>query len=618
MDLGTLEPHTFLIQLVMILLAARVMGEFAAYFQAPPVIGELLAGVLIGPSLLGFLEISPPIHLLAQVGVVLLLFEVGLETDIGRLTAAGLKALIIALAGVILPLSIGFAVGYYFFQLSVLVSIFIGCTLTATSIGITLRVLQDLKKQNSHEAQMILGAAVIDDILGIILLSLLYDFSTSGTIHLLNASKSMLFVVLFMLLAPPAAKLISQLIGKWDKKCEIPGLLPTTIISLILLFAWIAYYIGAPELLGGFAVGLGLSKHFPFPFKRFAEESKSFKHRVEEQMAPLVHFFSPIFFVAIGLSLNLRLIDWHSSFIWIITATLVIAAIVSKLFSAFFLTHETWLTKMIIGTAMIPRGEVGLIFANIGLELAVFKDDIYASIILVIALTTLIHPFSSGGYTVKKKKRQNQRRLSCFDSFYITVYLTNTPLTFHHTIKNGRRAFLFSESTPRSHKLLMPSLNQSSCPFLSYTTCKTLPLLTIRVFIFSSSDSMQFLTLSSKSLFGRSTLVTKHLDKLFDKTLIFNMSYTISRSSHRAFLPKKTKEQYPKYAAPVAKATPTPHDPKIKKAKEDVARAIEPSKKFFLLRNITINSSSLPKSQKSSKFRRTKSLSLIELKFSGT
>ncbi|MGZ3632802.1 MAG: cation:proton antiporter [Parachlamydiaceae bacterium] len=388
-----MEPHTFLIQLVIILIAARVVGELAAYLHAPPVIGELLAGILIGPSLLGILDISSPVQLLAEIGVVLLLFEVGLETDIGRLSAAGPKALIIALTGVIFPLTVGFAVSYYLFHLSSLISLFIGCTLTATSIGITLRVLRDLKKQNSHEAQIILGAAVIDDIIGIILLALLFDFSTKGEIHYLNVIKSLFLILCFLFSAPPLAKLISQLIGKWDNKCEIPGLLPTTIISLILLFAWIAHEIGAPELLGGFAVGLGLSKHFPSPIGAFSRTAESFNHRVEEQMKPLIHFFSPIFFVAIGLSLNLKLVDWSSSFIWVLTSSIFLVAFLTKLFSSFFIRGETWQTKIIIGTAMIPRGEVGLIFANIGVELMILKDDIYAAIIVVIALTTLIPPF---------------------------------------------------------------------------------------------------------------------------------------------------------------------------------------------------------------------------------
>lgn len=389
-----MEAHTFLIQLVLILFSARLLGEIAAYFQIPSVIGELSAGILIGPSVLGLIEISNPIHLLAQIGIILLLFEVGIETDIGHLTSAGMKALVVAVGGVVFPFLLGFIISYYAFDFSLLASLFIASTLTATSIGITLRVLRDLNKQSSHEAQIIIGAAVIDDIIGIVLLAMLYEFSTSGKINLLGTAKVLLFIVLFFFISPLLAKGISYLIKKWEEKSDIPGLLPTTIVSLILLFAWIAHSLGAPELLGGFAAGLALSRQFYFPFSKYLHESKEFSHRVEEQMKPIVHLFTPIFFVAIGLSLNLKAVNWDSAFIWTLTGSLVVAAIVGKLFSAFFLKGVKRIKQLIIGTAMIPRGEVGLIFANVGLNAGVLKDDIYAAMILVITLTTLVAPFA--------------------------------------------------------------------------------------------------------------------------------------------------------------------------------------------------------------------------------
>lgn len=392
-----MEAHTFLIQLVLILFSARLFGEIAAYFKAPSVIGELIAGIIIGPSVLGLIEISNPIHLLAQIGIILLLFEVGIETDISHLSAAGMKALIVAVGGVVLPFGLGFLISYYSFDFSILASLFIGSTLTATSIGITLRVLRDLKKQNSHEAQIIIGAAVVDDIIGIVLLALLYEFSVGGEINLWNAGKVLLFIILFLFLSPILAKGVSLLIKKWNEKSEIPGLLPTTIVSLILFFAWMAHSLGAPELLGGFAAGLALSKQFYFPFARFLPESKEFSHRVEEQMRPIVHLFTPIFFVAIGLSLDLNAVNWNSTFIWALTGSLVLAAILGKLGSAFFLRKESRIMQIIIGTAMIPRGEVGLIFANVGLNAGVFKDDVYAAIILVITITTLVAPFALRG-----------------------------------------------------------------------------------------------------------------------------------------------------------------------------------------------------------------------------
>lgn len=389
-----MEAHTFLIQLVLILFSARLIGEIAAYFKIPSVIGELLAGILIGPSILGLIEISNPIHLLAQIGIILLLFEVGIETDIGHLTSAGTKAFIVAIGGVILPFVLGFALSYYLFGFSMLASFFIASTLTATSIGITLRVLRDLKRQNSHEAQIIIGAAILDDIIGIVLLAMLYEFSTNGEINLWNAGKVLIFILLFFIISPPLAKIISVIIDKWNEKSEIPGLLPTTIVSLILLFAWIAHALGAPELLGGFAAGLALSRKFYFPFVSGLQGSKEFSHRVEEQMRPIIHLFTPIFFVAIGLSLNLKEIDWSSMFIWILSGSLIFVAIIGKLFSAFFLKGENRLMKLIIGTAMTPRGEVGLIFANVGLTAGVLKNDVYAGIILVITMTTLIAPFA--------------------------------------------------------------------------------------------------------------------------------------------------------------------------------------------------------------------------------
>lgn len=398
-----MEAHTFLIQLVLILLSARVVGEIAAYFQIPSVIGELVAGIIIGPSLLGLVEMSNPIHLLAQIGIILLLFEVGIETDIGHLSSAGTKALVVAISGVVLPFVLGLLVSYYLFHFSLLSSLFIASTLTATSIGITLRVLKELKKHNSHEAQIIIGAAIIDDVIGITLLALLYEFSVSGAVNLWNTGKVFTFIVLFFFLSPLLAKAVSQIIRKWDAKSDIPGLLPTTIISLILFFAWLAHALGAPELLGGFAAGLALSRQFFFPFASFLHESKLFSHRVEEQMKPIVHLFTPIFFVAVGLSLDLRSIDWHSPFFWMLSGSLIIVAIIGKLFSAFFLTTESRIKQLIIGIAMIPRGEVGLIFATVGMNAGLLKGDVYAAIVLVITVTTLVAPLALRRLLIMRK-----------------------------------------------------------------------------------------------------------------------------------------------------------------------------------------------------------------------
>ncbi|MDH5377943.1 MAG: cation:proton antiporter, partial [Gammaproteobacteria bacterium] len=178
------ETHYILFNIALILISARVFAELFSRMGAPSIIGELFAGVLLGPSLLGWISPNEVIKLLSEIGIILLLFEVGLETDLGRLAKAGSKATVVAFIGFIAPFLLGFAASHYLFGLDVLISLFIGGTLTATSIGITVRVLSDLGQHKSNEAQIVLGAAVIDDLLGVFLLAVLYEFATSGTVSL--------------------------------------------------------------------------------------------------------------------------------------------------------------------------------------------------------------------------------------------------------------------------------------------------------------------------------------------------------------------------------------------------------------------------------------------------
>ena len=387
-----MEAHTFFLNLLVILLVARIFAELAVRLRSPSVIGELLAGVVIGPSLLGWIEPENAIRLMAEIGIILLLFEVGLQTDIKRLAHTGLKSVTVAMAGFVLPLLLGFSISYWLFGLSLLISLFIGGTLTATSIGITVRVLSDLKRQNSHEGQIVLGAAVLDDVLGVVLLALLYEFSVGGGISVINAGKVLLFVLAFFVLAPVAARLISPIIQRFDRASEIPGLIPTTIVSLVLFFAWLAHAIGAPELLGGFAAGMALSRRFFLPLGAALQTSDGFADRIERQMSPIVHLFTPIFFVFVGLSLNLRQIDWGSGFIWIFSLSLLLAAVAGKLAGS-FLIRESWERRWAIGLAMVPRGEVGLVFSELGRSAGIFNNEVYGGMLLVIALTTLLPPF---------------------------------------------------------------------------------------------------------------------------------------------------------------------------------------------------------------------------------
>jgi len=387
-----MEAHTFLLHLFIILVAARVTGEVVAALGGPSVIGELLAGIIIGPSLMGWVEINDLIKLLAEIGVILLLFEVGLDTDMSKLIDSGKKSIIVAIGGFFTPFLVGYATTHYLFNQSVLVSLFVGGTLTATSIGITVRTLADVHRQSSREGQITLGAAVLDDLMGVVLLAILYEFSVTGEVNWINTGKVLAYISVFFLMAPVLAKLMSTVIDRLDHRIDNPGLIPVTIVSLVLFFAWMAHLFGAPELLGGFAAGLALSRRFFLPFGIAVKTKTAFAHKVKNQMKPIVQLFPPIFFVAVGLSLDLRQVDWGSWFFWSFSLVLLVVAVGTKFTGALFIS-ESFSRKMVIGLAMVPRGEVGLVFAGLGIAAGVFSSDVYTALIMVIVYTTLLSPF---------------------------------------------------------------------------------------------------------------------------------------------------------------------------------------------------------------------------------
>ena len=366
----------------------------------------MLAGIILGPSLLGWIEPNTVLKLLAELGIILLLFEVGLESQIDKLLNSGSKAVTIALSGFVLPFVLGFISSYWLFELPLMVSMFIGGTLTATSIGITVRVLSDLNKHNSPEGQIVLGAAVIDDLLGVFLLAVIYEFSTSGQVDFINIASIVFYVSLFFLLGPVIAKLIAPVIKHYQHRTDIPGLLPTTLVAMVLLFAYLAHLSGAPDLLGGFVAGIALSRRFFLPLGSFIKADPDFTHQVHSQMKPIIQLFTPIFFVMVGLSLDLTAVDWSSVFIWIFSLTTLLIAISGKILGS-FLIKEKNSTRLAIGMAMVPRGEVGLIFAEIGRTSGIFNDTIYAGMILVIAYTTITSPIWIKHYYRQMDKRNN-------------------------------------------------------------------------------------------------------------------------------------------------------------------------------------------------------------------
>ena len=388
-----MDAHNFFLTLFLILIVARILGELFARFGIPSVLGELFAGILLGSSILGIVEPNEILKILAEIGIILLLFEVGLETDFHRLKDAGSKSFIVAISGVVLPFILGFATSYYFFELAFDISLFVGGTLTATSIGITVRVLKDIHMQNTNIAQIVIGAAVIDDIIGIILLVFIYDYSISHETNFNHTLTVTGMVLTFLILAPILAKTLSFMIHKFHGKDLVPGYIPTIIISLILLFSYLSHLVGAPAILGSFAAGIALSRRFFLPFGAFLRPNEKLLDNVQMNMRPIIQIFTPIFFVMVGLSMDLRVIDFSSYSFWVMGISFVVIAFFSKFIGAFFIIQKCVRNNVIIGISMIPRGEVGLIFAEMGRVNGILPNEIYAMLIFVIIITTVLPPF---------------------------------------------------------------------------------------------------------------------------------------------------------------------------------------------------------------------------------
>ncbi|WP_439100954.1 cation:proton antiporter [Congregibacter sp.] len=388
-----MEGAEVLLQIAIILAGARLAGEIAMHLGAPSVIGELLVGVLLGPSQLGWIHPSELLRLLADIGIILLLFQVGLETNIRRLTETGTEAGVVAVGGVVIPMLGSFLLCRYAFDMSLLISLFVGGAMTATSIGVTVRILRDVGRDDSREGQIVLGAAVLDDVLGVLVLAFLFQMSVAHDVGYGGLLNLLAFIGLFFIVSPIVAELASAVISRYGHVTELPGLVATLIVSLVLFFAWIAHAVGAPELLGGFVVGLALSRQFFLPFGEKMAPDAAFTRQVRREMRPIVQLFTPIFFVGVGLSLDLRMINWDSPFVWLFSFSLAVVAIGGKVLAGHLLRGEPRLVRQAVGMAMVPRAEVGLIFAELGRSAGALDGEVYAAVVLVIAYTTVFAPF---------------------------------------------------------------------------------------------------------------------------------------------------------------------------------------------------------------------------------
>ncbi len=410
---GSIDVPHIVLSIAIMLLAAKIGGEIAERkFKQPGVLGELLAGVVISPFALGpilgfhvipgeIMPISPEIDLIGQIGAVILLFLAGIETDVKQFMKFGKVAGFVAAGGVIVP----FALGYFAIKLFYTppegepieyVALFTGAILTATSVGITARVLKDLDRMNSEEGTTILAAAVIDDILGIIVLAMVIGVigaatgvqqlnfidnawneivpKTSTTDILWIVLKAAAFWGLVLYIGLKYSDKISNLLSRFETK----GALMVIALVIGFIISYLAAYIGLALIIGAYAAGLALS-------------ASTHKEHLIDEITPIFNFIVPIFFVAMGMLVNVK----EAVTIAGLGVLILVLAIIGKAFGCGIVSYYSGFNyhgALRVGTGMVPRGEVGLIVAYIGLSQGIIQQPIYVIAVVMSIVTTLITP----------------------------------------------------------------------------------------------------------------------------------------------------------------------------------------------------------------------------------
>ncbi|MBE9101560.1 cation:proton antiporter [Vacuolonema iberomarrocanum] len=405
-----------LLSMVVVYFAAKLGGEICARINLPPVLGELVGGVVVGVSALNlivfpesgseetgsliirFLEAtgglstegafsvfqaeSEVLDILSELGVIILLFEIGLESDLRELIRVGPQAAIVAILGVVTPFTLGTVGLIALFNVPTVPAVFAGAALTATSIGITAKVLAELGKLSSREGQIIIGAAVLDDVLGIIVLAVVASLAKTGEIEisrvliLVGSAAAFLIGSIFLgrLLSPYFVALVDRLQTRGQ------------LLISALIFTFILAYIGAvvqlEAILGAFAAGLIL-----------AETEK--REELEEQVIPVADMLVPIFFVTVGARTDISVLnplDPGNREALIIAIFLVVVAIIGKIVTGLGVFGQDGINRLAIGIGMVPRGEVGLVFVGVGSATGILSESLEAAIIVMVILTTFLAP----------------------------------------------------------------------------------------------------------------------------------------------------------------------------------------------------------------------------------
>jgi Na+:H+ antiporter len=384
-------PHLF-ITLAAMLVAAKLMGELAERIGQPAVLGELVAGVLLGGSVLGLVPTGGPagqvVHVLAELGVVLLLFEIGLETDLREMFRVGPASLAVAVVGVGLPFLFGFLFWAYAPHAArggsvdlITAAIFVGATLTATSVGITARVLSDLHQMNTPEARIIIGAAVIDDVLGLVILTVVSGLASGASLAPVGILKIFSVAVGFLVVAVLVGRFVAPRLFDLVVRLRVRYVLLVVSVAFVLALAATAAMAGSALIIGAFAAGLILSGTNQFD-------------TIEREVRPLGSIFAPIFFISVGASVNVRLLDPSregSAGLLGIALVLTLLAILGKV-AAGWAAPWVKFRRLVVGVGMVPRGEVGLIFADIGRRTGILNEAVFGAILLMVMATTFVAP----------------------------------------------------------------------------------------------------------------------------------------------------------------------------------------------------------------------------------
>ena len=405
-----------LLSLVFIYLASKLGGELSRLVDLPPVLGELVAGVVVGVSALHLLVFpetgavagdsvvmtilqkiaglnpesiqevfnaqSEVISVLAEIGVIILLFEIGLESDLRELQKVGSKAAIVAVVGVVAPFVAGTAGLILIFSMPTIPAVFAGAALTATSIGITSKVLSELGQLKSTEGQIIVGAAVIDDILGIIVLAVVASLAKTGEVDVTNLIYLIVSATTFLLGSIFFGKFFNKSFVAIAEKLQTRGKLVIPALIFAFSMAFLANAIGLEAILGAFAAGLVLD-----------ETDK--RKELDQQVIPIADILVPIFFVSVGARVDLSVLNPNSAANrqgLVIAAFLIVVAIIGKLIAGWAVIGKEKINRLAIGIGMIPRGEVGLVFAGIGAASGVLDKPLQAAIIIMVILTTFVAP----------------------------------------------------------------------------------------------------------------------------------------------------------------------------------------------------------------------------------